>query len=115
MINLNISYSIKTILIFIVPYLVFFLVFIRFKKKKKNYLRFLSILGFIFLLNFIYSLSSNIYAQNTKSEIDKFEPYVLNKKNFDKDRKVIWIFFDAFDPYYAFKKGIVELKKFQGL
>ena len=114
LINLNISYSVKTILIFIVPYFIFFLALIGFKKKE-NYLRFLSILGFIFLLNFIYSLSSNIYAQNTKSEIDKFEPYALNKEkeNFDKDRKVIWIFFDAFDPYYAFNKGIVELKNFK--
>ena len=78
LINLNISYSIKTILIFIVPYFIF-LALIGFKKKE-NYLKILSILGFIFLLNFIYSLSSNIYAQNTISEIDKFEPYVLNKK-----------------------------------
>lgn len=111
LISFNISYSIKTILIFIIPYIFFFFVFIIFKKKE-NYLRFLSILGFIFLLNFLYSLSSNIYDQNTKYVIDKFEPYTLNKKNFVKDRKAIWIFFDAFDPYYAFKKDIVKLKNF---
>tara|TARA_Y100000389_G_scaffold200447_1_gene240881 strand:+ start:2213 stop:3814 length:1602 start_codon:yes stop_codon:yes gene_type:complete len=111
LINFSISYSIKTILIFIVPYLIFFLVFI-FVKKKENYLRFLSILGFIFLFNFIYTFSLNIYDQYSKSVIDKFEPYTLSKKNFDKDRKAIWIFFDAFDPYYAFKKEIVELKNF---
>ncbi len=112
LLSLKTSYSIKTIIVFIVPYLIFFLVFIFFKKKE-NYLRFFSILGFIFLINFIYSLSSNIYDQNTKAEIDRFEPYILNKQNFDKDRKVIWIFFDAFDPYFAFKKDIVELKNFK--
>ena len=112
LLSLKTSYSIKTIIAFIVPYLIFFLVFIFFKKKE-NYLRFFSILGFIFLINFIYSLSSNIYDQNTKAEIDRFEPYILNKQNFDKDRKVIWIFFDAFDPYFAFKKDIVELKNFK--
>ena len=46
---------------------------------------------------------------NTKSEIDKFEPYVLNKDNFDKDRKVIWIFLMHLIRIMHLK-GIVELK-----
>ena len=102
LINIDIAYSIKIIFIFIVPYLIFFSVFIFFKKKE-NYLRFLSILGFLFLINLIYTFSSNIYDQYTKFEIDSFEPYSLNDIDYSSERKVIWVIFDDFDPKYAFE------------
>lgn len=114
LINLNISYSIKIILIFFIPYIIFFLVFIFFKKKE-NYLKFLSILGFLFFINLIFTLSSNIYYQYSKSEIDVFEPYELNNINYSSERKVIWVIFDAFDPKYAFENKKVNMINFEDL
>ncbi len=112
--NVDISYSIKIILIFFIPYIIFFFVFIFFEKKK-NYLRFLSILGYLFFINLVFTLSSNIYHQFNKSEIKAFEPYELNDVDYSSERKVIWVIFDAFDPKYAFDNKKVRMINFENL
>ena len=113
-VNLNLSNSIKVILVFIFPYLLFFSLFV-FLNKKENYLKFLSIFGYLFLINMIYSVGLNLYFQYNKFEIDKFEPYTTTKKNYNSDRKVIWVIFDDFDPKYAFHEKKVKLKNFEKL
>ncbi len=112
--NLDFKYAIKIILTFIFPYIFFFVLFF-FYKKKENYLKFLSILGYLFLLNFVYTIGSNFYFQYSKHEISDFKPYTFKKKELKLDRKVVWIIFDAFDPKYAFENEIVSLKNFNKL
>ena len=98
-------------IIYSIPYISFFIIFFLTKIRVIKIIKFVSIVGYIFLSVLLFreintNLIINAKIKNNSTKI--LNNYVI--KNIDKNRKVIWILFDGFDPQIAFdsKKRITE-------
>ena len=106
----------KTIIYFI-PYIFFFIIFFFTQIRIVKIIKFISIVGYIFLsillfreINTNLTIDTKIKKNSTKIAND----YVI--KNVDKNRKVIWILFDGFDPQIAFdSKKKISLPNFENI
>ena len=90
---------------FILPYAICFLIIYFFKNNLLKFLRFFTILGFIFVFISIFREMSFVYSIfDTTSSTLKLEYEVEVNNKIDKKRKVLWVVFDEFDPQIAFEK-----------
>jgi len=89
--------------IFLIPYIICFLIVFLYKK---NFLRFFIIVGYIFFLTVIFREFKELsrFPNDSTPEI-KFDYEIEEKNTKDKNRKVLWILFDAFDYDFAFNKN----------
>ena len=102
------SIILNRLIIFIFPYIIFFLLlnFLKSKKYEYNFLNFLKITGFIFLTVVFYREGINITSFKVE-EVNKN----IQLNNVDSSRKVLWVVFDGFDPeIYSEYKNILKLK-----
>ena len=109
---------INRMLIFISPYLIIFLllIFYNLKKKKLDFLKLFKTFGFILFFFVIYRETlSTISFHNNKINTVKNEKLILDKV--DKNKKVVWILFDGFDPQiyekYKYDLHLENLQEFE--
>ena len=91
------------LLIYFTPYILFFVFYFIFKIKISKIIKFISIIGYVFLsILFFREFDNNLKINN---KINENSLKIINTesiKNSNKDKKVIWIIFDGFDPQIAF-------------
>ena len=93
---------------FFIPYLICFLIIVKFPSIKFKILRFAKILGYVFFVIVLYELTSKSLINNHKE--NKIIP------NYENNRKVLIVLFDAFDPGIAFnKKNLKFMNNFNSL
>ena len=88
---------IRRIIIFLIPYIVSFLVILICRNTLFKFLNFFVILGYTLFILLCYDLTQKkFFHQTIKPDL------VSSKEKIQKNRKVIWIVFDEFDPEIAF-------------
>ena len=104
------------ILWFFIPFIASFIFVILLRKDIHKIFKFLSILGLIFFVLMSYQMFS---LKKLYSSFDRQDKYYNNQTDLKKQRKVVWIIFDSFDPEIAFTNqehsyklpNFMELKK----
>ena len=88
---------IRRIIIFLIPYIVSFFIILICRNTLFKFLNFFVILGYTLLILLCYDLTQKkFFHQTIKPDL------VSSKEKIQKNRKVIWIVFDEFDPEIAF-------------
>ena len=104
------------ILWFLLPFIASFIFVILLRKDIHKIFNFLSILGLVFFVLMSYQMFS---LKKLYSSFDRQDKYYNNQTDLKKQRKVVWIIFDEFDPEIAFSNqehnyklpNFIELKK----
>ena len=93
---------------FFIPYLICFLIIVKFPLIKFKILRFAIILGYVFFVIVLYDFASRSLTSNYKE--NKIIP------NYENNRKVLIVLFDEFDPGIAFnEKNLKFMNNFNSL
>ena len=113
--DVKISLLVK-ILWFLIPFIASFIFVILLRKDIHKIFNFLSILGLVLFALMSYQMLS---LKKLYSSFDRQDKYYNNQTDLKKQRKVVWIIFDEFDPEIAFSNqehnyklsNFIELKK----
>ncbi len=101
---------------FLIPFIASFIFVILLRKDIHKIFNFLSILSLVLFILMSYQMLS---LKKLYSSFDRQDKYYNNQTDLKKQRKVIWIIFDEFDPEIAFSNqehnyklpNFIELKK----
>jgi len=94
----KISSSVK-LLWFLTPFIISYIFVIFLQKDIHKIFNFLSILGLVLIMFMSYNILSWNKLRSSYGHTDK---YFNNQTELKKQRKVVWILFDGFDPEIAF-------------
>tara|TARA_B100001057_G_C22854645_1_gene952258 strand:- start:364 stop:2019 length:1656 start_codon:yes stop_codon:yes gene_type:complete len=104
------------VLWFLTPFIASFIFVIFLRKDIHKIFNFLSILGLVFFVLMSYQMFS---LKKLYSSFDRQDKYYNSQTDLKKQRKVVWIIFDEFDPEIAFSNqehnyklsNFIKLKK----
>ena len=102
----------KRFFIFFVPYIFCFIIIFSCKKNILKFLKFFTIVSYVFFVIVIFrEIKTNLYS-NINSDFEGIEfDYEIKEENaIEKNRKVLWIMLDAFDPEIAFDTSDKDFK-----
>ena len=102
----------KRFFIFFVPYIFCSIIIFSCKKNILKFLRFFTIVSYVFFVIVIFrEIKTNLYS-NINSDFEGIEfDYEIKEENaIEKNRKVLWIMLDAFDPEIAFDTSDKDFK-----
>ena len=109
---------ISRIIIFIIPYILIFITLIILNKKneKIDYFNFFKIFGFVLIFFVLYRESLNLFNFE-KNKLNNIDNKIITLNKIDKERKVVWVLFDGFDPQiyekYKLKLKLKNLQEFE--
>ncbi len=90
----------KRVVIYSIPYFVSFIFVFLSRNKLFKYLNFFVVLGYVLFALLSYDLAKKVLSN--QFFISHKSYLATEKKEIHKERKVIWILFDEFDPEIAF-------------
>lgn len=101
----NIDFLSNRLLIYLLPFFICFLIIIFNHKKFEKFIRFFSIIGFVFFTVLIFrEVNSYIgLLKVLKKEVPSFNFKYEAENTKNNNKKVLWIIFDGFDPQITFK------------
>jgi len=112
----NFSILSNRLTIFLLPFVICFLMIFFNHKRLREFIRFFSIVGFVFFAVLIFREISNqlMLLKISKEALSQNFKYVKNN-TIENNKKVLWIIFDGFDPQITFneKKIIKNLPTFK--
>jgi hypothetical protein len=100
----NTAFLSNRLLIYLLPFFICFLIIIFNQKKFEKFIRFFSIIGFVFFTVLVFREFNNyITVLKVLKEVPfvnfKYETQNIKENN----KKVLWIIFDGFDPQITFQ------------